>query len=129
MLLFFSTLLFTGPTSTTLFPILSKLIVLVLFFEDLTDNSNIWTHGSKIMRFLSFQPKLGHAVNQCQYSRICPNVPKTTQNYQNLTKSAQRQLARGTFKCHQNLRFYCFSKIIISMCRGSTRVCVQRLDF
>jgi hypothetical protein len=39
MLLLSSTLLFTHPTSTTLFPILSKLTVSVLSFEDLTDNS------------------------------------------------------------------------------------------
>jgi hypothetical protein len=30
----------THPTSTTLFPILSKVIVSILSFEDLTDNSN-----------------------------------------------------------------------------------------
>jgi hypothetical protein len=30
-----------SPTSTTLFPVLSKLTVSVLYFEDLTDNSNI----------------------------------------------------------------------------------------
>jgi hypothetical protein len=35
-----STLLFTHPTSTTLFLVLNKLIVSVLSFEDLTDNSN-----------------------------------------------------------------------------------------
>jgi hypothetical protein len=32
-------LLFTQPTSTTLFPVLSKLTSSVLSFEDLTDNS------------------------------------------------------------------------------------------
>jgi hypothetical protein len=41
MLLLSSTLLFTHPTSTTLFPVLSKLTILVLSFEDLTDNSNL----------------------------------------------------------------------------------------
>jgi hypothetical protein len=40
MLFLSSTLLFIHPTSTTLFPVLSKLTVLVLYFEDLTDNSN-----------------------------------------------------------------------------------------
>jgi hypothetical protein len=39
MLLLSSTLLFTHPTSTTLFPVLSKLTVSVLSFEELTDNS------------------------------------------------------------------------------------------
>jgi hypothetical protein len=43
MLLLSSTLLFTYPTSTTLFPVLSKLTVSVLSFEDLTDNSNVLT--------------------------------------------------------------------------------------
>jgi hypothetical protein len=33
-------LLYTHPTSTTLFPILSKQSILVLSFEYLTDNSN-----------------------------------------------------------------------------------------
>jgi hypothetical protein len=28
---------------------------------------------------------------------------------QNLPKSTQRQLARRTLKCHQKLRFWCFS--------------------
>jgi hypothetical protein len=28
------------------------------------------------MRFLRFQPKLGHAVIHCQCSRICLNLPK-----------------------------------------------------
>jgi hypothetical protein len=41
MLLLSSTLMFTHPTSTTLFPVLSKLTILVLSFEDLTDNSNL----------------------------------------------------------------------------------------
>jgi hypothetical protein len=41
MLLLSSTLLFTHPTSTTLFPVLSKLTASVLSFEDLMDNSNI----------------------------------------------------------------------------------------
>jgi hypothetical protein len=37
-----STLLCTQPTSTTLFPVLSKLTGLVLSFEDLMDNSNVF---------------------------------------------------------------------------------------
>jgi hypothetical protein len=37
---------------------------------------NIWTYGSKVMRFLRFQPKLGHAVSHCQCSKICPTLPK-----------------------------------------------------
>jgi hypothetical protein len=41
MLLLSSTLLFTHPTSTTLFPVLSKLTVSIFSFEDLTDNSTI----------------------------------------------------------------------------------------
>jgi hypothetical protein len=28
------------------------------------------------MRFLRFQPKLGHAVSHCQCSKICPKLPK-----------------------------------------------------
>jgi hypothetical protein len=28
------------------------------------------------MRFLRFQPKFGHAVNHCLYSKICPKLPK-----------------------------------------------------
>jgi hypothetical protein len=35
------TLLFTHPTSTTLFPVLSKLTISVLSFEDLMDKSNV----------------------------------------------------------------------------------------
>jgi hypothetical protein len=41
MLLLSSTLLHTHPTSTTLFPVLSKQSVLVLSFEYLTDNSMV----------------------------------------------------------------------------------------
>jgi hypothetical protein len=36
----------------------------------------VWTHGSKVMRFLRFQPKLGHAVNHYQCSIICPKFAK-----------------------------------------------------
>jgi hypothetical protein len=36
-------------------------------------------------------------------------VAKSTQNYQILSKSAQRQLAWRTLKYHQKLRFYFFS--------------------
>ena len=43
MLLLSSTLLYIHPTSTTLFPVLSKHSVLVLSFEYLTDNSYIST--------------------------------------------------------------------------------------
>jgi hypothetical protein len=65
-------------------------IWMVAFQWDAT--RHIWTHGSKVMRFLRFQPKLGHAVSHCQCSRICPNLPKTAKIY---------QLAWGTLKCHQ----------------------------
>jgi hypothetical protein len=47
------------------------------------------------------------------------NAALSIQNCQNLPKSAQRQLAWRTLKCHQKLRFSCFSKIRISMCRRS----------
>jgi hypothetical protein len=35
---------------------------------------NIRTYGSNVMRFLRFQPKLGHAVSHCQCSKICPKM-------------------------------------------------------
>jgi hypothetical protein len=38
---------------------------------------NVWTRGSKVMRFLRFQPKLGHVVSHCQCSIIYPNLSKT----------------------------------------------------
>jgi hypothetical protein len=44
MLLLSSILLYIHPTSTTLFPILSKQSVLVLSFEYLTDSSIAWSH-------------------------------------------------------------------------------------
>jgi hypothetical protein len=31
------------------------------------------------MRFIRFQPKLGHDVSHCQCSRIYPNLPKSAQ--------------------------------------------------
>jgi hypothetical protein len=37
---------------------------------------SVWTHGSKIMRFLRFQPKFRHVVSHYQCSKICPNLPK-----------------------------------------------------
>jgi hypothetical protein len=42
-----STLLFTHPTSTTLFPVFSKLTVSVLSFEDLTDNCSVFMASYK----------------------------------------------------------------------------------
>jgi hypothetical protein len=54
-----STLLCTQPTSTTLFPVLSKLTGSVLSFEDLTDNSIVRNLGQ-----LYFQvPLLKHVQN------------------------------------------------------------------
>jgi hypothetical protein len=47
---------------------------MVAFQRDAT--RNIWTYGSKVMRFLRFQPKLGHAVSHYQCSKICPKLPK-----------------------------------------------------
>jgi hypothetical protein len=64
----------------------------------------------------------------CQPLSMQQNLPKSTQNCKKLPKSTQRQLAWGTLKCHQNLRFEFFLKIKSSMCRGSTRVYVHRLD-
>jgi hypothetical protein len=58
MLLLYSTLLFTHPTSTTLFPLLSKLVVSVLSFEELTDNSNISTKIWKVSMSLATLSKL-----------------------------------------------------------------------
>jgi hypothetical protein len=73
---------------------------------------NIWTYGSKVMRFLRFQAKLGHAVSHCQCSKICPKLPKNE-----------------TLKFHQKSRFQYFSKIKIRKCRGCTRACFHRSDF
>jgi hypothetical protein len=36
----------------------------------------VWTYGSKVMRFLRFQPKFGHAISHCLCSKICPKLPK-----------------------------------------------------
>ena len=83
---------------------------------------NIWTYGSKVMRFLRFQPKLGHAISHCQCSKNCPKLPKTAQICQNLPKDE-------TLKFHQKSRFCYFSKIKICTCRGGTRACFHRLDF
>jgi hypothetical protein len=50
------------------------------------------------MRFLRFQPKLGHAVSHCQCSKICPKLPKTAKICQNLPKDE-------TLKFRQKSRF------------------------
>jgi hypothetical protein len=42
---------------------------------------NIWTYDSKVMRFLRFQFKLGHAVSDSQCSKICPKLPKFAQRW------------------------------------------------
>jgi hypothetical protein len=55
-------------------------------------------------------------------AQICPKMPKTAKICQNLPKDE-------TLKFRQKLRFQCFSKIKISMCRGGTRACFHRLDF
>jgi hypothetical protein len=39
----------------------------------------VWTHGSKVMRFLRFQPKFGMLltfVNAAESTQICPKLPK-----------------------------------------------------
>jgi hypothetical protein len=51
---------------------------------------NIWTYGSRFMRFLRFQPKLGHAVSHYQPLSATVNAAKSAQNCPNLPKSAQR---------------------------------------
>jgi hypothetical protein len=83
---------------------------------------NVWTHGSKVMRFLRFQPKFGHALNHYQCNKICPKLPKTTEICQNLPKDR-------TLKYYQKSRFQCSQKIKISACRGGTRACFHRSDF
>jgi hypothetical protein len=57
------------------------------------------------------------------------NAAKCAQIRPKLPKSAWRQLAWGTLKCHQNLRSYCFSKIKISICKRVTRACFHHSDF
>jgi hypothetical protein len=74
------------------------------------------------MRFLRFQVIFGHVVSHCQCSKFCPNLPKTAQICQNLPRAE-------TLKFHQKLRFFFFSKIKISTCRGGIRACFHRLDF
>jgi hypothetical protein len=51
--------------------------------------------------------KFGHIDSHCQCNKICPILPKTTQN---LPKSAHGQLVQETLKSHQKLRFWFFSK-------------------
>jgi uncharacterized membrane-anchored protein YitT (DUF2179 family) len=71
------------------------------------------------MRHFLFQFKFEHAFSHYKCSKISPKVPKF----------AQRQLAWGTLKYHQNLRFWFFSKRRISICRRGTKVCAHHLDF
>jgi hypothetical protein len=79
----------------------------------------VWTYGSKIMRFLRFQPKFGHAVSHCQCSRICPNLPKTA-------KICPKMKLWNSAK---NRDFSIFQKNKISTCRRGTRACFHPLDF
>jgi hypothetical protein len=69
----------------------------------------------KLWGFEDFSPSSGMlsaTMNAGKSAQICPNLPKDE-----------------TLKFHQKLRFQCFSKIKISMCRGGTRACFYRLDF
>jgi hypothetical protein len=55
---------------------------MVAFQLDATHN--VWTHGSKVMRFLIFQPKFGHAltiVNAVESAQFCPKLPKSAKIY------------------------------------------------
>jgi hypothetical protein len=43
----------------------------------------VWTYGSKVMRFLRFQVIFGHAINNANAAnsaQICPKLPKSTQS-------------------------------------------------
>jgi hypothetical protein len=79
---------------------------MVVFQWNVTQN--VWTLGSKVMRFLRFQPKLGHAVNHCQCSRICPKMKlwNTTKNW-DFSVSPKKNCT----------------------CRGGTRVCFYHSNF
>jgi hypothetical protein len=55
-----STLLCTQPTSTTLFPVLSKLTGSILSFEDLMDNSMILE--SVTMKNFKCSPYIDHGI-------------------------------------------------------------------
>jgi hypothetical protein len=81
---------------------------------------NIWTYGSKVMRFLRFQLMLGHAASHCQCSKICPKLPKITQICQNLPK---------VWNSAKKSRFQYFSRIKICTCRRGTRACFHCSDF
>jgi hypothetical protein len=80
---------------------------------------SIWIHGSWVRAFLRFQPCFRHALSHCECSKICPKLPKV----------AQKQLAWGTLKCHQNLRFSYFSLKKISTCSHGTKAYAHHLDF
>jgi hypothetical protein len=71
------------------------------------------------MGFLGFQPCFGHALNHCQCSKTYPK----------LSKSVKRQLAWGTLKYHQKLRFMCFLQKKLYMCRGVTKACSYHSNF
>jgi hypothetical protein len=58
------------------------------------------------------------------------NLPKSTQNYPKLPKSAQKQLAWGTLKYHQNFGFRFFKiKIKFVRKRGDIKAFAYHLDF
>jgi hypothetical protein len=57
------------------------------------------------------------------------NAGKSAQNCPKFAKICQNLPKNETLKFRQKLRFQCFSKIKISMCRGGTRACFHRLDF
>jgi hypothetical protein len=55
----------------------------------------------KLWGSLRFQSKFKHAINHCQWSKICWNCPK-------LPKFGKKQLVQETLKFHQKLRFLFF---------------------
>jgi hypothetical protein len=123
MLLLSSTLLFTHPTSTTLFPVLSKLTASVLSFEDLTDNSSNpemwWISSDHRQGFCS-----GRSLDRC--SRLCWEGPAaraaiTSHIPSRYTTHNRRALPKQNVK--QILFHY---RVMIQSCMAHTATLLQK---
>jgi hypothetical protein len=78
MLLLTFILLCTHPTSTTLFPVLSKLTISIPSFEDLTDNSNVQYFLT--LRISIYQTLL-YRIYYCSPNSNCHTISKTTKSH------------------------------------------------
>ena len=117
MLLLSSILLFTHPTLTTLFPILSNLTVSILSFEDLIDNSIAWHKFSNFETSDSLDSGSSAKLVQCtmQYipNKKGPHTPLVSELYHSCTFETQQH--------HMLQRRWAFWLLVLGLIQCATK--------